>query len=52
MPDGPEPHTEPDQPSGEKRCKWYDQVHTGFWGAIVGFFNSILYFFAHLFGRR
>ena len=50
-PDEPDPHTDPDQPSGEKRCKWCDQVHTGFWGSIVGFFHAILYFFAHLFGR-
>ena len=52
MPDEPESHTDPDQPSGEKRCKWCDQVHTGFWGSIVGFFHSILWFFAHLFGKR
>lgn len=38
--------------SGGSACKWCGETHTGFWGAIVRFFHSILYFFAHLFGRR
>ena len=36
----------------EGRCKWCGERHEGFWGKIVGFFHSILYFFAHLFGKR
>ncbi len=39
-------------PTGPEKCKWCGQVHTGFPGTIVGFFHSILYFFAHLFGLR
>jgi hypothetical protein len=32
---------------------WCGKDHTAtFWQRIVGFFHSILYFFAHLFGRR
>ena len=50
-PDNPDPDN-PDQPAGENRCKWCDEVHTGVWGRIVGFFHSVLYFFAHLFGIR
>lgn len=41
----------PDTPSSGK-CKWCGETHRGFWGGIVGFFHSILSFFAHLFGRR
>ena len=34
-------------------CKWCGERHDGsFWQQIVGFFHSILYFFAHLFGQR
>ena len=34
-------------------CKWCGERHDGsFWQRIVGFFHNILYFFAHLFGRR
>ena len=44
--------TDPDMPSGGSACKWCGETHTGFWGAIVRFFHSIFYFFAHLFGRR
>ena len=34
-------------------CKWCEQDHSGsVWQKIVGFFHSILYFFAHLFGQR
>lgn len=51
-----EPNTEPtdpDTPSGDNVCKWDNVDHgTSFWGRIVKFFHSILYFFAHLFGRR
>ena len=32
-------------------CKYCGKVHPGnFWGAIVGFFHAIFYFFKHLFG--
>ena len=35
------------------RCKWCDQVHDGsFLQKIVGIVHSILYFFAHLLGRK
>ncbi|MCR5783311.1 MAG: FAD-dependent oxidoreductase [Clostridia bacterium] len=33
-------------------CKWCGKPHEGFFGKILGFFHSILWFFAHLFGRR
>ena len=34
-------------------CKWCGKDHSvSFWQRIVGFFHNILYFFAHLFGRR
>ena len=34
-------------------CKWCGKVHSdGFIQRIVGFFHNILYFFAHLFGRK
>ena len=37
----------------EGLCKWCGERHDGsFWQRIVGFFHSIAYFFAHLFGRR
>ena len=44
----------PDQPTeNDNVCKWDNVDHgTSFWGRIVKFFHSILYFFAHLFGRR
>ncbi len=39
--------------SGDNLCKWCGKDHSGnFWQRIVGFFHKILYFFAHLFGRR
>ena len=50
--DDPGEQDTPDAPSGQALCKWCGEPHTGFWGKIVGFFHSILYFFAHLFGRR
>jgi hypothetical protein len=38
---------------GDGLCKWCGEDHSGsFWQRIVGFFHSIAYFFAHLFGRR
>jgi hypothetical protein len=36
----------------EGLCKWCGERHEGFFGRILGFFHSIAYFFAHLFGRR
>ena len=43
----------PDTPSQDGKCKWCGEDHSGsFWQKIVGFFHSILYFFAHLFGKR
>ncbi|MBQ9878852.1 MAG: leucine-rich repeat domain-containing protein [Clostridia bacterium] len=50
----PETPDDPGQPddNGGSVCKWCSGVHTGFMGKIVGFFHSILYFFAHLFGTR
>ena len=50
--DPTEPTEDPDEPAGENLCKWCGEAHEGFWGKIVGFFHSILYFFAHLFGKR
>jgi len=45
--------SDPGTPSGDNICKWDNVDHgTSFWGRIVKFFHSILYFFAHLFGRR
>ena len=40
----------PDTPQGDKLCKWCGEPHNGFFGKIIGFFHSVLYFFAHLFG--
>lgn len=56
--DKPKPQTndEEEKPEGgkkdDKACKWCGEVHEGFFGKIVGFFHSILYFFAHLFGLK
>ena len=36
----------------EGLCKWCGERHEGFFGRILGFFHSVAYFFAHLFGRR
>ena len=51
-----EGQTDPAAPSGPSdggnKCKWCGKTHTGFRGAIVRFFHSVAYFFAHLFGRR
>ncbi|MBR0509326.1 MAG: right-handed parallel beta-helix repeat-containing protein [Clostridia bacterium] len=44
---------DPDTPTGSNICKWDNMDHgTSIWGRLVKFFHSILYFFAHLFGRR
>ena len=52
-PSDPTDPTDPDHPSGNNICKWDNVDHgTSFWGRLVKFFHSILYFFAHLFGRR
>ena len=42
----------PDEPEKDNTCKWCGEQHTGFWGRFVKYFHSILYFFAHLFGKR
>ena len=34
------------------KCKWCGKVHTGFFGKLIEFFHNILYFFAHLFGKK
>ena len=35
------------------RCKWCGEDHSGsFLQKIIGFFHNIVYFFAHLFGKR
>ena len=52
-PDEPTEPTNPDQPDDSGLCKWCEKDHSGsVWQKIVGFFHSILYFFAHLFGMR
>lgn len=52
-PDTPAGPTDPGTPSGNNICKWDNVDHgTSFWGRIVRFFHSVLYFFARLFGRR
>ena len=51
-PDPDEPDEDQNEPAGENLCKWCGELHEGFWGKIVGFFHTILYFFAHLFGKR
>ena len=53
QPENPTEPTEPDEPSGSNNCPWDDVDHgTSFWGRVVRFFHTILYFFAHLFGVR
>ena len=45
--------SDPDDPSQSGKCKWCGKDHSdNFLQRIVGFFHSIIYFFAHLFGRR
>ena len=35
------------------RCKWCNEVHdSSFIGRITAFFHNIIYFFAHLFGKK
>ena len=52
-PTQPTDPADPDTPSGDNICQWDNVDHgTSFWGRIVKFFHSVLYFFAHLFGRR
>ncbi|MBQ6165071.1 MAG: hypothetical protein IJK23_11405 [Clostridia bacterium] len=37
----------------EGLCKWCHKDHSGnLWQKFVGFIHRILYFFAHLFGRK
>lgn len=54
-PTQPENPTVPDKPSDEQtseKCKYCDTVHPNtFIGKLTQFFHSILYFFAHLFGK-
>ena len=52
-PTDPTNPADPTEPTGDNICKWDNVDHgTSFWGRIVKFFHSILYFFAHLFGRK
>ena len=52
-PDEPTDPADPGTPSGDNLCQWDNVDHgTSFWGRLVKFFHSVLYFFAHLFGRR
>ena len=55
-PDNPTDPTnpaDPTEPTGNNICKWDNVDHgTSFWGRLVKFSHSILYFFAHLFGRK
>ena len=52
-PDKPDAPDDPDTPTeGDGICKWCGQTHEGFFGKLVGFFHSVAYFFAHLFGKR
>ena len=51
-PDDSDNPDSPDDPQGDSLCKWCGKPHKGFRGKLTGFFHSILYFFAHLFGRR
>ena len=52
QPVGPTEPENPDEPEKDNTCKWCGEQHTGFWGRFVKYFHSILYFFAHLFGKR
>ena len=43
----------PNEPANDNICKWDNVDHgTSIWGKIVKFFHTVLYFFAHLFGKR
>ena len=50
QPEGTTGHS--DEGEDEDLCKWCGRAHVGFFEKILGFFHGILYFFAHLFGRR
>ena len=53
QPTNPDTPSQPSNPSGNGKCKWCGKDHSvSFWQRIVGFFHTILYFWAHLFGRR
>lgn len=41
-----------EQEQNDSFCKWCGKSHTGFFGKVVGSFHSVIYFFAHLFGRK
>ena len=43
---------EENETKAPEKCKWCGEDHEGFFGKIVGFFHSVLYFFAHLFGLK
>ena len=52
-PDTPDDPADPDSPADDGLCKWCGKDHSvNFWQKIVGFFHSVIYFFAHLFGKR
>ncbi len=40
----------PDTPQETNLCKWCGKAHTGFGGAVVGFFHNVLWFFKNLLG--
>ena len=46
--------TQTDEPAqNTKLCKWCHKDHSGsVWQRVVGFFHTVLYFWAHLFGLR
>ena len=48
-----EPTTSDSSGNSGNKCPWDGVDHgSSFWGRIVKFFHTILWFFAHLFGRR
>ena len=52
-PNDPTPDTPAQPAQNDNVCKWDNVDHgTSFWGRIVKFFHSILWFFAHLFRLR
>ena len=49
---GPDEPVDPGNEQTGEKCKYCDEVHgNDFMGRLTKFFHSILYFFAHLFGR-
>lgn len=51
-PETPDESAGTETPEGSNLCKYCHQDHgSSIWGRIVAFFHSILYFFAHLFGK-